>query len=69
MKSNNAAWCFDQKDENGNFIDLSVYGASELEPHRRVDLSFIPCKPVISINSNDVCSIPDNRSESYAAKL
>jgi hypothetical protein len=52
-------------------IDLSVWGASELEPHRRIDLSFIPCKP----DRNVKCKIPEGSlsqtwdSESFAKKL
>jgi hypothetical protein len=52
-------------------IDLSVWGASELEPHRRLDLSFIPCKP----ERNEKCKIPEGSSsqtwdsKTYALKL
>ena len=67
MKTNNSAWCFNTKNENDESIDLSVYGAGETEPHRRLDLSFIPCKPSIrgadTLNKN--CLIDDGSSESY----
>jgi hypothetical protein len=47
MRENNSAWCFDQYRENGEPIDFTIYGSSENMPHRRLDLSFIPCTPKI----------------------
>ena len=43
-----------------------------MEPHRRLDLSFIPCKPSIvdEFNMNESnCTITNNSTESYSDKL
>ena len=43
-----------------------------MEPHRRLDLSFIPCKPSIvdEFNMNESnCTIANNSTESYNDKL
>ena len=54
MKTTNTAWCFDTTDKiNDKPHDLSVYGQSETEPHRRLDLSFIPCKPTLKVRGQN----------------
>jgi hypothetical protein len=70
MRENNSAWCFDREDENGEPYDFTVYGSSENMPHRRLDLSFIPCTPKIGTSREhpgEECLIPNSRG--YEAKL
>jgi hypothetical protein len=70
MRANNSAWCFDHEDENGDPYDFTVYGSSENMPHRRLDLSFIPCTPKIGTpeqHPEEKCLISD--SSEYEAKL
>ena len=70
IHSQDAAWCFDKEDRSGNKYDLSVYGSSENEPFRKLDLSFRPCKPeVVGTPGVEHCLIPDDRPESYEAKV
>jgi hypothetical protein len=68
----NSYWCFDKKDAEGNDVDFQIYGSSENLPHRRFDLSYIPCRPVIGSESefpDANCRIDDNSKESFDQKL
>jgi hypothetical protein len=70
MQDNNSAWCFDTEDENGEPYDFTIYGSSENMPHRRLDLSFIPCNPKIGTKRQfpkEKCLIDNDRG--YDAKL
>jgi hypothetical protein len=60
MKANNQTWCFVNEDADGNKIDISIYGASETAPHRRLNLSFMPCDPVVSDDPDLQCRINEN---------
>jgi hypothetical protein len=57
MRTNGSSWCFDTKDNDGNAIDLRIYGSGETVPHRRLDLSFMPCAPVLSKDEDTLCRI------------
>jgi hypothetical protein len=59
MRDNGSSWCFDTKDADGNDIDLTVYGSGETEPHRRLDLSFMPCVPVVSDDPLTECRVTE----------
>lgn len=37
--------CIKPTNDEGQPMDLKIWGKSELEPHRRLDLSFMPCTP------------------------
>jgi hypothetical protein len=73
MKTTEGAWCFDTQDADGNMINLSIYGQSESESHRRLDLSFRPCNPVVKdplVDQSGVrCLIDDDSETSYLQKL
>jgi hypothetical protein len=59
MRTNNQTWCFDTIDSQGNDIDLRIYGSGETEPHRRLDLSFMPCEPVVSEDPDVQCRVSE----------
>jgi hypothetical protein len=64
IESKNMAKCVNKKDPDGNPYDLSVYGKSENENHRRLDIQFQPCTP--SVGGRGECSISTNSSSAYA---
>ena len=45
LKAASTLKCINPLDSDGNPIDLRIWGKSEVEPHRRLDLSFMPCTP------------------------
>jgi hypothetical protein len=69
MSTNGQALCLEREDEFGNPYDFRIWGASETTPHRRLDISFMPCTPVVTSNSRTACSIRDNSEAAYANKL
>ena len=69
IKSEKTALCLGQYDAEGNPIDFTIYGSTEAMPHRRLDISFMPCTPVVSRDPNVKCRIPDNSAGAYARKL
>ena len=72
MQENESAWCFDHADSEGVPHDLKIYGSNENMPHRRLDLSFIPCKPTVGSERNfpdAKCRIDNDNDSSYNKKL
>jgi hypothetical protein len=63
IQSKNLAKCVNKEDPEGRPYDLRVYGKSEMENHRRLDIRFQPCTP--TIGSEGVCSISDNGYKAY----
>jgi len=35
----------DEKDYEGKVVDMSLWGETESDPHRRIDFMYTPCKP------------------------
>jgi hypothetical protein len=59
-----------KEDNFGNKYDMSVYGSSENEPYRKLDLSFRPCKTVVEgTQGAEYCIIPDDSPASIEAKV
>ena len=69
MKTHNTSMCINRVDENGEKLDLRIWGKSEVEPHRRLDLSFKPCTPVVTDDTSVPCNVPDDLPETYENKL
>ena len=69
MKNSQNSFCLSSHDEEGNKIDFDIYGNDELQPHRRIDLSFMPCTPVVTNDPNVNCSIATNSTAAYNTKL
>ena len=36
----------DERDKDGNHVNLNLYGDDDTSPHRRLDLIFKPCKGI-----------------------
>ena len=45
-------YCLDGTDKDGNKIDFSVSGADEQVSHRRLEIDFLPCIPVLKNRTN-----------------
>jgi hypothetical protein len=75
LKTEKTMICINQEDSNGDPLDLRVWGKNEVEHHRRLDISFMPCKPVFTTDENDEngekipCRISENTAEAYENKL
>jgi hypothetical protein len=69
MSTNGKSLCLEREDEFGNPYDFRIWGASETTPHRRLDISFMPCTPVVTSNSSTACSIRENSETAYSTKL
>ena len=50
--------CIDTLDVNDQPVDLRIWGKSEVEPHRRLDISFMPCTPVVTDDEKVDCGVP-----------
>ena len=71
MRENRAAYCFNTTNRQGS-IDYEIYGKSEMEPSRFVEISLRPCVPEvrsIATHPNAKCIIEDNSQESYDKKM
>jgi len=69
LKNEESMYCINQEDANGDPIDLNIWGKNEVEHHRRLDISFMPCKPVFTTDESIPCRISENTAEAYIAKL
>jgi hypothetical protein len=69
LKEKKTLMCIETQDEEGQPIDLRIWGSSENEPHRRLDLSFMPCTPVVDRDPNVECRISENTQSAYRQKL
>ena len=65
MKTSNETWCI----ESDSSTDMKIWGMSETEPHKRLDISFRPCTPVVSRDISIKCAIPNDSPASYKSKL
>jgi hypothetical protein len=61
--------CINPLNSDNEPVDLRIWGKSEVEPHRRFDLSFMPCTPVVSDSESTDCRVPEHTTEAYAQKL
>ena len=51
--------CIDKVDTTGHKVNLRLFGTDENAPHRRMELMFLPCKPIRKTKKNrhrkDLC--------------
>jgi hypothetical protein len=52
LKSQNALFCLDEYDSEGNFIEIELFGPDESAIHRRIDVEYRPCKPEALTDEN-----------------
>jgi hypothetical protein len=45
LKQNRTMWCLNDKDIEGKPLNTSLYGKTDIVPHRRLDIIFTPCVP------------------------
>ena len=72
LQESNSMICLDEKDVDGNEIDWKLYGESEIEGHRRLDILYLPCKPVLkrTAKPGEVCLVDSLTDEAVLkAKL
>jgi hypothetical protein len=69
LRNDNSMLCLNQTDSNGDPVDLRIWGKNEVEHHRRLDISFMPCKPVFTTDESIPCRISENTIDAYKEKL
>jgi hypothetical protein len=57
-------YCLDRTDSD---VSWNIYGSSEMEKHRRLDLLFLPCTPKLKTeeNKDDPCTLEKLDTVSY----
>jgi len=45
MQDSGTFLCLDEKDSDGKQIDMTLWGMTESDPHRRIDFMYTPCEP------------------------
>jgi hypothetical protein len=60
-------YCLDRN----STVDWSIFGSSEKQMHRRLDILFLPCTPKLKSidNPDEKCTVDRLDKEGYAKKL